>query len=181
MEVRFKMLCDIEGLEDFTNYAVDTNGNVWSFKNNKQKILKHNWRYKSKGNCYGKCIALMNNKGKRKPFTIQRLVALAFIPTDDTNRKVRHINGDLNDNSVPNLEWTYPIPKRKQSEYKQTKVKVDNFIIEKDLLNKIKQVHTASILKGLPVPDTNTFLNSIVEGSLEEYIRQYGLRKFLTQ
>ena len=50
MEVRFKFLNDIEGLEDFTNYAVDTNGNVWSFKNNKQKILKHNWRYKSKGN-----------------------------------------------------------------------------------------------------------------------------------
>ena len=179
METRFKFLNEIEGLEDFTNYAVDTLGNVWSFKNNKQKILKHNWRYKSKGNSYGKCIALMSNKGKRKPFTIQRLVAIAFIPTDDTNRKVRHINGDLNDNSVPNLEWTYPIPKRKESEYKQTKVKVDNFIIEKDLLNKIKQVHTASILKGLPVPDTNSFLNNIVEGSLDEYIMRYGLRRLM--
>jgi hypothetical protein len=180
METRFKFLNEIEGLEDFTNYAVSTDGNIWSFKNNKQKILKHSWRRKIGNDYYGKYVCLMNNKGKRKPFTIQRLVALAFIPTDDTNRKVRHINGDLNDNSVPNLEWTYPIPKRKQSEYKQTKVKVDNFIIEKDLLNKIKQVHTASILKGLPVPDTNTFLNSIVEGSLEEYIRQYGLRRFLT-
>jgi hypothetical protein len=181
METRFKFLNEIEGLEDFTNYAVDSNGNVWSFKNNKQRILKHSWKYKSKGNYYGKYVCLVNNKGYRKPFTITRLVSLAFIPTDDTNRKIRHINGDLNDNSVPNLEWTYPIPKRKQSEYKQTKVKVDNFIIEKDLLHKIKQVHTASILKGLPVPDTNTFLNSIVEGALESYIMQYGLRKFLTQ
>ena len=174
METRFKFLNEIVGLEDFTNYAVDTLGNVWSFKNNKQKILKHSWKYKNKGNCYGKYVCLMNDRGYRKPFTINRLVSLAFIPTDNTNRKVKHINGDRNDNSVNNLEWSYSISNSNENE-----MKVDNFIIEKDLLNKIKQVHTASILKGLPVPDTNTFLNSIVEGSLEEYIRQYGLRRFL--
>jgi hypothetical protein len=179
METRFKFLNEIEGLENFTNYAVDTLGNVWSFKNNKQKILKHSWRRKIGNDYYGKYICLMNNKGKRKPFTIQRLVALAFIPTDDTNRKVRHINGDMNDNSVPNLEWTYAIPNRKQPEYKQTQVKVDNFIIEKDLLHKIKQVHTASILKGLPVSDTNAFLNKIVDDALNEYIMRYGLRRLM--
>ena len=42
METRFKFLNEIEGLEDFTNYAVDTLGNVWSFKNNKQKMMLNN-------------------------------------------------------------------------------------------------------------------------------------------
>lgn len=180
MEVRFKMISDIEGLEDFIHYAISTDGNVWSFKNNKRRILKHNWRYKRKGSSYGKCIVLMNNKGKRKPFTISRLVALAFIPTDDTNRKVRHINGDKNDNNVDNLEWTYTIPERKTPEYKQTKVKVNNFIIENELLERIKLVHIASIKKGLKVPDTNTFLNQIVGNALDEYIMRYGLRKLMT-
>jgi hypothetical protein len=178
MEVRFKMINDIEGLEDYIHYAISTDGNVWSFKNNKRRILKHSWRRKVGKNYYGKYVCLVNNKGKRKPFSIQRLVALAFIPTDDTNRKIRHINGDKNDNSVDNLEWTYTIPECKR-EYKQTKVKVNNFIIENELLDKIKLVHIASIKKGLTVPDTNTFLNKIVESALDEYIMRYGLRKLM--
>jgi hypothetical protein len=181
MEKRFKFLNEIEELKDFINYAVDTDGNVWSFKNNKQRILKHSWKRKIGNSCYGKYVCLMNNQGKRKLFTIQRLVALAFIPTDDKNRKIKHLNGDRNDNRVENLEWTYPIPKCKEykQEYKRTKVKVNNFVLEKDLLNRIQSVHFASIKKGLPVPDTNTFIHSIVEGALEQYINQYGLRKLM--
>ena len=49
------------------------------------------------------------------------------------------------------------------------------------LIAKIKEVHSASIRKGLPVPTSYEFMNSIIEGSLEQYINQYGLRKVMNQ
>lgn len=43
--------------------------------------------------------------GKKKHYSIHRLVALIFKPTTDPSLQVNHINGNKLDNSVDNLEW----------------------------------------------------------------------------
>ncbi len=174
MEKRLKFISEIEGMENFKDYAIDTDGIVYSFKNNKKRILKPSWKRRVGDKRYGKYVCLIDSYGKIRSFTIARLVSLAFIPTDNTNRAIRYINGDRNDNRVSNLEWYYTLPKNEKE-----KVKVDNFIIENELLNKIKNLHNASIQKGLKVPDTNEFLNKIVDDAIQEYAMRYGLRRFL--
>ena len=48
----------------------------------------------------------LNYKGKTKNCLVHRLVALAFIPNDNPDRKqVNHIDGDHYNNNVDNLEW----------------------------------------------------------------------------
>lgn len=43
--------------------------------------------------------------GKVKVFFVHRLVAIAFIPTNDYSLQINHKNGNKQDNSVENLEW----------------------------------------------------------------------------
>ena len=53
------------------------------------------------------------------------------------------------------------------------------FNIDHFVLAKMKEVHIASIRKGLPVVDSYSFMNSMIEGAIEQYIHQYGLRKVM--
>lgn len=43
--------------------------------------------------------------GGKRSFSVQRLVALTYIPTDDTTMDVDHIDGDKLNNHVSNLQW----------------------------------------------------------------------------
>ena len=169
METRIKYLADVETLKDYPSYAIDTEGNVWSFKYNKQKKLSPGYKRIKGQHKQDLYVRLTDRFGKTKNFSIHKLVALAFIPTDNIHTPIIHKNGDVNDNRLENLEW-----KNDRMNSEDNSYSVDDFIA-----NKIKQVHTASIRKGLPVPDSNTFFNSIVEGALESYIMQYGLRRLM--
>ncbi len=175
MEKRFKFLNEIPELQNFTQYAINTDGEVWSFKNNKQRKLKTNYKTKIKEKYYGNCVTLTNQTGERRTIDIQHLMSLAFLPKQENCKRVRHINGDLNDNRLNNLEWIIPKPKKNNTE----KVIQDTYIIDRFILDKIQKVYIASIVKGLNVPDANSFINSIVEGALESYIMQYGLRRLM--
>lgn len=175
MEKRFKFLNEVEGLENFTEYAVDTDGNVWSFKNRRQRKLKTNYKKRINGKCYGMCVTLTNKEGERRNISVQQLMSLAFLPKQENCKRVRHRNGNLYDNRLDNLEWIVSKPRGKNAD----KVNHETYIIDRFILDKIRQVYVASIKKGLPVPDNNTFFNSIIEAALESYIMQYGLRRLM--
>ena len=61
-------------------------------------------QYNKRNNLY---MVMLNKHGKRKAFNLHKLVALNFIPNDDTENKttVNHKDGDRSNNRVDNLEW----------------------------------------------------------------------------
>lgn len=78
-------------------YSVSTKGNV---RNNKTgRILKTFLRngYERVG---------LSNKGKRKNYSVHRLVAESFLGNYNAKPNVDHINTVRNDNRAINLRWT---------------------------------------------------------------------------
>lgn len=169
METRIKHLSNVESLKDYLSYAVDTEGNVWSFKYNKQKKLSPGFKRVSESNKLDKYVRLTDRFGRIKNFSVHKLVALAFIPHHDLTANVIHKNGDVNDNRLENLEW----------QTDKIQHQFDGYVVDDFISDKIKKVYDASIRKGIPVPDRNTFFNTIIESSLDSYVMQYGLRKLL--
>lgn len=53
----------------------------------------------------GYLLISLHTSGKRKKFSVHRLVASAFVPNPDNNPEVNHRDEDKTNNSVDNLEW----------------------------------------------------------------------------
>ena len=108
MEARLLRLENTKHLRDYPGYGVDTEGNVWSFKYNKPRILSPGWKKKNHGY---KTVLLTDKTGKKTNFLIHRLVALHFIPNPENKPEVNHIGKDENgiitklDNRACSLEW----------------------------------------------------------------------------
>lgn len=85
-------------LDDFPQYTVDRQGNVWSNKSG--RFVKHQ-REKSSGYV---CVMLYNNK-ERKRVKVHRLVAEAFLPNPLNLPCVNHKDENKANNDVSNLEW----------------------------------------------------------------------------
>lgn len=83
------------GLE---GYTVNEIGEVFA----KDGVSKISQNINSKG--YAKVSLYVQNIGKRT-FGVHRLVALAFIPTDDTSKDVDHIDNNKLNNHRSNLQW----------------------------------------------------------------------------
>lgn len=75
---------------------ISSYGRVYNFKTN--KILKTGTR-----NGYGS-VELFNN-GKSKRINIHRLVGRYFVPGEDDNLVINHIDGNKLNNHDSNLEW----------------------------------------------------------------------------
>lgn len=54
---------------------------------------------------YGYPKVTLQKAGRRKYFTVHRLVATAFIPNPDNLPQINHKDGDKTNNFVDNLEW----------------------------------------------------------------------------
>tara|TARA_R110002126_G_scaffold79354_1_gene196952 strand:+ start:276 stop:752 length:477 start_codon:yes stop_codon:yes gene_type:complete len=87
----------IKGYED---YQVSNLGNVKSFKNNKEKVLK-----KPMDGVGYLNVGLFNN-GKRKTFKVHQLVAITFLNHAPNGYKmvVDHINNIRTDNRLENIQ-----------------------------------------------------------------------------
>ena len=169
-----KNLSEIEGLELFHEYEVDSDGYIVSHKGKTPRILKPYWTH-----CpiEYRAVQIYDEERKRKIVYIHRLVAQAFIPNPTNSWGVRHKSDDHNDNSIDNLEWT---PKQVYDSNKN-KIDANSLILSPDISDYIKLVHRACLEKGVPVPNEYDFYHTMIETSLNEYINRYGLKKTIHQ
>jgi len=89
-------------IKEFEGYYINKEGQVKSirsFKGTKEKILKN-----SKNRQGYKTISMMKN-GKVHTKTLHRLLAKAFIPNPQNYPCINHIDGNILNNSLENLEW----------------------------------------------------------------------------
>lgn len=89
---------DIEGYEG--KYQVSTWGRVRSLYGGEIRILKP---FKNEK---GYLKVQLSNSGKGKKYRVNRLVAQAFIPNLYNLPQVNHKDGNKENNSYTNLEWT---------------------------------------------------------------------------
>lgn len=79
-------------------YSITIDGRVWSHK--KKKFLTPSYGLTSKYPVY-----MLYKEGKRFRTTASRLVAITYIPNDNMNLVVDHIDGNIKNNHVSNLQW----------------------------------------------------------------------------
>ena len=93
-------------IENFPDYEVSSFGNV---RSNKRKSIRELIQYPFKQSDY-KCVYLYE-KGKRfvpkkrNTILVHKLVLLTFVGKPKEGQECNHIDGDKQNNHVPNLEW----------------------------------------------------------------------------
>lgn len=173
MEYRIKK---IEVIESKTNYFVDTEGNVFSSFGCKSGELK---KLKPKLDKYGYyTIGLRDTNGKKKFFTIHRLVALHFIDNDNPQEKttVNHINNIKTDNRVENLEWMSQADNNRYRFKMGYRVdKSNSTIISKDEAKDILTLFYKENLSRLEIKNKyNKYRRQIIEELLNNKIKCFN-------
>jgi len=168
MDAEFRRLNEIDDYEDFSDYAIDVEGILWSLKYKEPRKRKLIWS--GKDQCAYLTCRIRDDYGQPKTVYIHKLVAQAFLPCDDTTRRVKHKNEKRDDNRLENLEWVANI---------KDKQVADDYILHRSLVERILQVHIAAQKKGLKVGDSYNFTTQMLENAIEAYIMQYGLRKLM--
>lgn len=96
-------------IEEFPEYKINTNGEVFSRYKYKTSIVIDEWRplviVLDKGTGYF-LVTMINATTKvRKNQFIHRLLAKSFLPNPENKPHVNHIDGNKQNNTLSNLEW----------------------------------------------------------------------------
>lgn len=89
-------------IKDFPNYYITESGDVYSRNYNRTGRIKK--LVPSKGR-HGYLKVTLSKFGKFYNKVIHRLVAETFIPNPENKSQVNHIDGNIENNSMYNLEW----------------------------------------------------------------------------
>lgn len=92
---------DIKQIKEFSDYYVSVNGDIFSNKYGKLRLLK---TYKSMSG-KGYHMVDLRKDGKTFKKLVHRLVAETFIPNQNLYNVVNHIDANIYNNCVDNLEW----------------------------------------------------------------------------
>lgn len=84
-------------LKEIPGYEASTLGRIRN--KNTGKVLAVEWRDNHKG----RRDARVGIKGKH--YLVSRLVATTFLPVHEKGMTINHVDGDLRNNAVSNLEW----------------------------------------------------------------------------
>jgi len=87
----------MQQIPGFTDYAADEHGNIYSLKFNKIRKLKA-----AINGCDYK-LATLSTGGKKKSYTVHRLIAKTFLQDYSEDLEVDHIDRCKTNNSVNNL------------------------------------------------------------------------------
>jgi uncharacterized coiled-coil protein SlyX len=166
--VPHRKLSELSGTENFSKYAIDVDGTVWSLQYKRLKRLKPYLMKK----CGFYVVYLKDDNKKPKLFYIHRLVMKAFCPTPPNTGTyiTNHINGNKLDNRLINLEWRL---NEKQKE------DLNDYVLNNEMITRIQKVHLAAQIKGLKVGEEFDFTNDMIDMAVKDYIVRYGLRKVM--
>lgn len=140
---------DIKGFE--RQYAVSNLGRIKSYAK-QNGVCWQPERILIGGDSQGYTHVVLSNNKNKKPYSVHRLVANAFIPNHENKPCVNHIDSDRSNNKVSNLEWcTYSENSKHGYEYGSQQPKTHygsklnrGHLIEHDIIE-IRIKHKAGI------------------------------------
>jgi hypothetical protein len=139
-------------INNFSNYLISKEGQVYSTKTNKIREIEIN----ENGYCR---IRLMDGTKQGKKFYIHRLVAEAYIPNPNNYNQVNHKDLNKHNNDVNNLEWCSEAMNMQHNA--DNKPENSKKIFQFDLLDKNKLIGTYNSIKEAS-EKTNTNKTSII-------------------
>lgn len=134
---------DIQGYEGL--YQVSNLGRVKSLERtcnkgkgnyHRKERIKRFSKIKSKKNVNNEYyVVALSKDGKQRYYSVHRLVAIAFIPNEESKEYVNHKNENGLDNRVENLEWVSNSENQLYSLYVTKSVKNTIPVVAKDKRN----------------------------------------------
>ena len=89
---------EIKNINDFDNYCIDINGNVYNKKDLNKPLCK--WI-----DNVGYYQVILYKNGKRQYKRVHKLVAETFLENPNNLPQVNHIDGNKLNNNASNLAW----------------------------------------------------------------------------
>lgn len=150
----------------FPNYEINTLGEV-------KNVKRESFLLGQKNKKSGYWSVQLSEKGNKKRFYLHRLVALAFLENKENKETVNHKDGNLDNNSLENLEWAtqkensdhaYRVLGREKNSFTREAIEKANKKTSKRVL---KLSLDGEVLKEYP---------SLMEASREEGISRHSIR-----
>ena len=176
LEIPYKEISKIKGMEGYKGYYVDIEGNIWSARRKRFRKLNPSWST-NKENPFLKVLLHDCNTKKANWFYVHKLVSSAFLSEEHEGSYLIHKNNNHRDNSLKNLVWTDVRPGGKRKEKVDYRAK--EYMLSDKVRREIDLVHRAALEKGLHMSESFSFINEVVEDMLEEYCSKRGLKKIL--